>query len=170
MNMRVMNDFIGNGLKITYFGKIIVSGNDLIPNTFQLYQKVIFPNLNFEVEGGNLFEFDENTGEITFLRSGIMHIIATLNIDTALGTAKVEISTQRNKGLGWNYLDARVAELPVIGQRQTILAGTIDDNEKGHKIRFELCGPSGNPTFKTQTLANSSIVFATIIDIFQFTL
>jgi len=56
-----------------------------------------------------------------------------------------------------------VAELPVIGQTQTTLEGTLKQVDKGHRLRFFVRSPNASATFKTAILPDTSVVPAVIL-------
>lgn len=160
---------IGNGFKWTYFGRLLVTGTEVIPNVVTCIDVTNFTTLTFTNTPDGLFDYSDTDGIFIFKRNGLLDIVATLNIDTSAGVTAVEIITEYDEGAGFVKRNARVAELPVIGQRQTVLVGTLQAIEDGHRLRFFIRSPSGTASFKTQVLPDGSVVPAAILDLRLFT-
>ena len=154
---------IGNGFKLTFFGRLIITGDQAIPNVLTCIDDVNFNLLTFTMIPDGLCDFDPATGIFTFKLHGLLDISATLNIDTTTGITEAEIITEYDSGSGFTKRNARTAELPVIGQSQTTLEGTLEQVEKGHRLRFFVRSPNASATFKTQVLPDTSVVPAVIL-------
>jgi hypothetical protein len=160
---------LGNGFKWTYFGRLVVTGDESIPNILTCIDKTNFSLLNFAITPDGLCEYDENTGIFTFTRRGLVDIAATLNIDTTTGNTEVELITEYDEGAGFTKRNARTAELPVIGAAQTTLEGTLEQADIGHRLRFFARSPNASASFKTQVLPDTSVVPAAILHLKMFT-
>ena len=160
---------IGNGEKLTYFGRLLVIGTQSIPNILTCIDETSFNLLTFSNTPDGLFNYDASTGVFTFKVRGILDMSATLNIDTSAGVTEVEIITEYDSGSGWEKRNARTAELPVIGQKQTTLEGTLEQIDLNHKLRFFVRSPDASASFKTQVLGDGSIVPAAILHMKLFT-
>ena len=57
---------IGNGLKLTFFARLVITGNEAIPNVDTIMHKINYPNLVFTYTPDNLIDFDQDTGIFTF--------------------------------------------------------------------------------------------------------
>jgi len=154
---------IGNGLKWCYFGRLVATGDEAIPNVLTCFNTANFTVLVLDVLPDGLYDFDPVTGIFTYNRRGLVDIAGTLNIVTTTGISEVEIVTEYDEGAGFVKRNARVAELPVIGQTQTTLEGTLKQVDKGHRLRFFVRSPNASATFKTAILPDTSVVPAVIL-------
>jgi len=160
---------VGNGEKLTYFGRLLVTGTQSIPNVLTCIDVTSFNLLAFTPTPDGLFDYDAPSGVFTFKVRGILDISATLNIDTSAGVTEVEIITEYDSGSGWQKRNARTAELPVIGQKQTTLEGTLEQVDLDHKLRFFVRSPDASASFKTQVLGDGSVVPAALVHFKLFT-
>ena len=154
---------IGNGVKVTYFGRLLVTGDQDIPDTLTCIDTVVFNLLTFTPTLDGLVDFDGPTGIFTFKINGMLDLSAVLNIDTTTGNTEVEVVTEFDSGSGFEKLNARTAELPVIGSKQTVVAGTIAEVELGNRLRFFVRSPDASASFQTQTLPDGSVVVAAVL-------
>jgi len=154
---------IGNGFKWTYFGRLIVTGDQVIPNTLTCIDVTNFNTLAFTNIPDGLYDYSDASGIFTFKVRGLVDISATLNIDTTSGISGVEIITEYDSGSGFVKRNARNPELPVIGSNQITLEGTLEQVDIGHRLRFFARSPDGNGGFKTEVLPDGSVVPAAIL-------
>jgi hypothetical protein len=164
-----MSRLIGNGEKITLFGRLLVTGTQSIPNVVTCIDNTNFNLLAFAATPDGLFDYNPLTGIFTFKRRGLVDIAATLNIDSTLGLTEVEVVTEYDEGAGFVKRNARTAELPVIGQKQTTLEGTLEQVDLGHRLRFFARSPDSSASFKTQVLGDGSVVPAAILHMKMWT-
>jgi hypothetical protein len=154
---------IGNGRKITFDGRILVTGNSAnIPAAFTTFNKTNFPGLTFIPTLDGLLTFGETTGEIVLLRHGLLQISAIVNFDSTVPT-RIDVAPFRDKGTGYEPLNARTGEITVLTNQQLDFHGIIHA-EKGDKIKFDVCDNSNVANFVTEVLPNSAVVPAAIID------
>lgn len=160
----LINMKAGNGNKLTFVGKLTVTGtSDSIPNSFITFNKTNFPLLTFDPTFDSLLTFDEDTGIFEFLQRGFLTVSASINFDTVAQPTRFEITPFIDSGLGFVFLRARCSNVTVLTCNQIIL--TVSEKvEKGDKIRFDVRDNSGAAFFKTETLTNSSVVPAAVID------
>jgi len=164
-----MSDSIGNGPKNTFTAQLVITGDDDINANFEVVNNVNFSSLTFDLNDDSLLTFNETSGEFELKRSGRLEIIATLNIDTSTGNSNISVCPEINTGAGWVFLNARHAELPVIGQRQTVMSGFLPFRiNKGCKLRFQMSSSDGAADFKTEALPNFAIIPAAIVDFVLF--
>lgn len=154
---------IGNGEKWTYFSRLIITGDEAIPNVDTIVNKTNFALLTFSIIPDGLLEFDEDTGIFTFLRRGLLDISGILNIQTTTGNTEIEVVPEYNDGGGWTKLSARTAELPVVAAQQSVLTGKIAEVLKGDLLRFIVRSPDASASFKTDILPNLAVVPAGIV-------
>lgn len=160
---------IGNGVKWTYFGRMIVTGTEAVPLVKTVFNSVNFPLLTFGVTPDGLYDFDPASGVFTFKRKGLVDIAATINLDAGSGVTLVEFLTDFDEGAGFVKRNARVAELETIGQQQTVLEGTLEEVNKGDKVRFDVRSNAPAAEFKTQVLGDGSVVPAIILHMKMWT-
>ena len=159
---------IGNGRKITYDGKLIVTGTSgAIPAVCTLFNKVNFPSVTFNCTLDGLLEFDENTGEFLFLQRGFLIILANVNFDTPAQPERIEVCTMRDQGSGYGYLYGRSANITVLTNQQATFNGALHIN-KGDKLRFDLKSNGGSAFLVTETLVSGAVIPAAIIDFVLF--
>lgn len=154
---------IGNGLKLSFFGRCIITGDEAISNSDTIVNKVNCPNLTFVCTPDGLLEFDEDSGVFTFKRRGMLDVSGILNISTTTGNTEIEVVTEHDIGSGYVKLSARTAELPVIAAQQSVLTGKIREINKGDKMRFIVRSPDSSASFKTTILPNSAVVPAAVV-------
>jgi hypothetical protein len=159
---------IGNGLKLTHFARLVITGDQSIPNSLTCVDVTNFNLLTFTPELNGLVEYNAVTGVFTFKNFGLVDIAATLNIDTTTGITEVEVITEYDEGAGFTKRNARTAELPIIGSKQTVLEGTLERVEPGHRIRFFVRSPNASASFKTRELDDTSVVPAAILHLKLF--
>jgi hypothetical protein len=160
---------IGNGVKWSYFGRLLVTGTQAIPNVLTCVDNLNFNLLAFDITPDGLVDYTPADGIFTFKRKGMVDIAATLNIVTTAGNTEVEVITEYDEGAGFVKRNARTAELPVIGEAQTTLEGTLEQVNKGHRLRFFVRSPDASASFKTAILPDTSVVPAIILHMKMFT-
>ena len=160
---------IGNGVKWSYFGRLIITGDQDIPNVLTCIDETNFNLLAFVNTPDGLFDYDAPTGIFTFKRKGLVDISATLNIQTTTGITEVELVTEYDEGAGFVKRNARTAELPVIGAAQTTLEGTLEQVNLGHRLRFFARSPNASAGFKTEVLPDTSVVPSVILHMKMWT-
>ncbi|MCK5548296.1 MAG: hypothetical protein KAI64_04730 [Thermoplasmata archaeon] len=154
---------MGTGPKNTFFGRLLITGNEPIVNVDTIVNKINCPNLNFLITPDGLLDFVENTGIFTFKRRGLLDIQGVLNITTTTGNTEVEITPEYNDGTGWSFLNARTAELPVIAAQQAVIVGAIAEIKKGDMLRFLFRSPNSSASFKTDALPNTAVIPAAVV-------
>jgi hypothetical protein len=154
---------IGNGFKWCYFGRLLVTGNQAIPNVLTPFNSVNFNLLTFTPTPDGLFDFDAVSGIFTLKRPGLVDIAGTLNIDSTTGLTEVEVITEYDDGGGFVKRNARTAELPVIGAEQTTIEGTLEKVNIGHRLKFSVRSPNASASWKTAALPDGSVVPAIIL-------
>jgi hypothetical protein len=161
---------IGNGYKWTYFARLLVTGTQGISNVLTVFNKTNFNLLTFAITPDGLVDYDELTGIFTFTRRGLVDIAATINIDsTAVSDMEIEPEYDDLSGGGFQKTNARIAELPVIGSRQTTFEGTLEQVDRGHRLRFLVRSPDGAASFKTEATGSGAVVPATVLHMKMFT-
>ena len=159
---------IGNGLRLTFFGRLLLTGDQNIPNTDTIVNNVNFSSLTFSLLLDSLMDFDAVTGIFTFKRRGLLDISGTLNIQTSTGNTEIEVTPEYNDGFGWTKLNARTAELPVVAAQQSVMTGKIAVVEKGDMLRFIVRSPNASAQFKTVTLPSGATVPASVVHFILF--
>lgn len=155
---------IGNGRKITFDGKIIVTGDSAdIPAAFTVFNKTNFPALTFTAELDGLMDYELSTGIHTFKRRGILDVSAIVNFSAGATPTEIQVSPMRDQGAGFETLNARTGSVTVLINQQVDFQGTLHI-QKGDKLRFDVSNPNNNAIFKTDILDNGAIVPAAIID------
>ena len=71
-------------------------------------------------------------------------------------------------GTGFAYTNARTADLPVIASKQTTLEGSLEQVNKGHRLRFWARSPDASASFKTEAVSGG-VVPAVILHMKMFT-
>ena len=150
--------------KKTYDGNLILTGGDPFTGSFQIINKVNFPNVVFTPKLDGFLQFDQDLGEFTFLKTGLLQIIATSNYSIGTGSSRLEIVPEMWDGTSWDFLTGRSSQFPSTGVEQNVLMGQLPVI-KGHKIRF--CGKVavGNVSSITTVLSNGAVVPASIINL-----
>ena len=159
---------IGTGLKLTFFGRLVLTGDEPIANVDTIVNKVNCPNLTFTLTLDGLMDFDEATGIFTFKRQGLLDISGILNIETTAGNTEIEVVPEYHDGVSWTMLSARTAELPVIAASQSVLTGKIAQIKKGDMLRFIVRSPDASASFKTTILPNTAVVPAAVVHLILF--
>lgn len=163
---------IGNGVKWSYFGRLLVTGTSAITNILTCMDDTNFPALTFESDPTELYDYDAPTGVFTFKRRGLLDIAATLNINSTTGNTEAEIVTEYDDQSGGGFVkqNARIVPLPVIGGNgQTSLEGTLEQIKKGDKLRFFVRSPDGSASFVSLALPDTSPVPAVIMHMKLYT-
>jgi hypothetical protein len=155
---------IGNGLRTVFTSQFRVTGNEDIPNVFTIFNLTNFPGLVITPVFNEIFTLDPN-GEFIFNLRGILHGYFSLNLEASVGPTDIEISPEfyDSETETWSFLDARMVELAVLGQTQTIIVGQ-EIAKKGDRLRFSFRSPDGTADFKTNILGNGSQVPAGLFD------
>ena len=160
---------IGNGLKLTFFGRLLLTGDEAIANVDTIVNKVNCANLTFTCTLDGLMEFDEDSGVFTFKRRGLLDISGILNIATTTGNTEIEVVPELDTGSGYVKLSARTAELPVIAAQQSVITGKINPINEGDKLRFIVRSPDSSASFKTTILPNAAVVPAAVVHFILWT-
>ena len=161
---------IGNGLKLTFFARLVITGNEAIPNVDTIMHKINYPNLVFTYTPDNLIDFDQDTGIFTFNNRGLLDISGILNIQTTTGNTEIEVTSEYHDQVSWSKLNARTAELPVIATQQSVLTGKIAQVQKGDRLRFIVRSPNASASFKTDVLGNGAVVPAAVVHLVLYVL
>ena len=159
-----MNKTLGPGTipTRTYNGTLILTGGDAFTSDFLVLNKINFPGVTFTAILDGFLIFEENTGEIEFLRTGLLQILATSNYSIGTGSSRLELSPELWNGTEWVTLNARSAAFPSTGIEQNMFMGQLIA-ERGHKIRFYIKAAVGSIASITTVLSNGAVIPASII-------
>jgi len=155
---------IGNGIKLTFCGRLVITGkSSAITDTYTAFNKTSFPSLNFIIDENTLFSFDEDTGIFEFFYHGILSISASINFSTPAQPTKFEVVPCLDSGSGFVELFGRTSSINTLVSDQIVLVGNIAIN-KGYKLKFDIRNSTNSAFFDTEILSNGAIVPAAIVD------
>lgn len=145
-----------------YTGNMILTGTHVLSSSFEIINKVNFSGLTFIPTLDGFMQFDEDSGEYTFLKNGILFIDGTSNYNITTGNSRIEVSIEKYDG-SWGYLNARSGTFPSLGPNQVHMAGKIIIL-KGQKLRFSTCVQVGSASYTTTVLSNTSVIPSAVVD------
>lgn len=160
---------IGNGLKITFGGFLKLTGNSTeLSTTLQCLDVNNFQSLVFlSLLSG--MEFNKSTGELLFRRTGLLRMIAVLNLVASQASSELIMVCQINNGSGWENITSRKQVLTAIKAQQVIVDGQYNV-KSGYKARFFFASNDGNTQFKTEMVGTGEYETELPAAIFNFIL
>lgn len=162
---------MGPGLRYTYGGKLIISGNNVtVPIEQTCLDKTCFPDLNF-TQNFNRIAFNPNNGEFTFQESGKLLVSCSLNVIASQASSEFIIIPEHCiPGGNWicgeacKHVSTAIKPVQLIIEKQRSVL-------TGDKMRFFINSNDGNMEFQTENVGvfpHESTVYATILDILIF--